>query len=257
MKTGWHSMLDLATDALNGCRLHRCALHVNPYSWLQRHHHATKFTDEESYNTALVDALKSRDVDIVAITDHYQVKTSERLREACEEGGIAVLPGFEAASREGVHFLVLFDRCTSSASIDRIIGRCSVFNDDVPSPTGGLGAEEILEESAGWRALVIAAHIASSNGLFRTLNGTARAQIWRHRNLLACSLPGRPDDVQPELRPFLPQVLRNQNVAYQRDHPIALINSQDVGDPSDLERPGATTLIRMCCPSLEGLSAHP
>jgi hypothetical protein len=46
----------------------RCALQVNPYAYGARHGVQTGFTDEDSYNAALVAALKEAGVELIAVT---------------------------------------------------------------------------------------------------------------------------------------------------------------------------------------------
>ena len=44
------------------------------------------------------------------------------------------------------------------------------------------------------------------------------------------------------------QIVLNKNAAYQRVHPLALINAKDVAKPDDLRNPRASTLIKMTRP---------
>lgn len=85
-----------------GARWVRCALQVNPYEYVVRHATPT-IADEASYNDQLVKALVAAGVELIAITDHYRVKSSQGLADAARASNITVLPGFEAST---------FGRCT-------------------------------------------------------------------------------------------------------------------------------------------------
>lgn len=243
---GLRKIQELPSDA----RFYRCAFQVNTFDYVQRHKHPTLFTDEVSYNAALVEACKANSVEIIGLADHYRIKPAEALIEAASAAGIVVFPGFEAVSREGVHFLCLFDPGTPLSSVQGRIHACGIHDDDKESPLGELHASQLLERAPEWPSQVIAAHIAGSGGLFKALQaGRARSAIWRHDYLCACSLPGpvaaAPEDIRP--------ILENKNPEYVRERPIAVLNCQDVCGPEDLAKPGTTCYVKMTAPTIEGL----
>lgn len=147
-----------------GARFHRVALQVNPYAYLVRHAKATAYQDEQAYNAAMVDAFLRYEIKAIAVTDHFRIETSDQLAAAARAAGIVVFPGFEAASKEGVHLLFLFDPDRPSRQIERIIGECGMHSDTEPSPLGNLDAEQLLARAHGWQAVVIAAHVTSQAG---------------------------------------------------------------------------------------------
>ncbi|MGH4013386.1 MAG: UvrD-helicase domain-containing protein [Pseudonocardiaceae bacterium] len=65
-----------------GARWHRVALQVNPYGYHGRSAPKTKFSDEQSYNEAIVGACRQRNIELIAITDHWCVRTAEGLAYA-------------------------------------------------------------------------------------------------------------------------------------------------------------------------------
>ncbi|ARL23920.1 TrlF family AAA-like ATPase [Burkholderia pseudomallei] len=234
----------------SGARFYRCAFQVNTFDYVTRHKRPTQFTDEASYNDALIAACHANGVEVIALADHYRIRPAAALIEAARAAGIVVFPGFEAVSKEGVHFLCLFDPSMPLSGVQGRIHACGIHNDDKESPLGELHASELLEQAADWPAQVIAAHIAGAGGLFRALQaGQARSAIWRHDNLHACSLPGpisaAPEDVRP--------ILENKNADYAREHPIAVLNCQDVCSPEDLAKAGTTCYVKMTRPTVEGL----
>lgn len=232
-----------------GARFHKCALQVNPFAYLAANGRTSTYMDEQSYNRALVDALVAQEVQVIAVTDHYRVKTGLNLWNAAREAGIVVLPGFEAVSKEGVHFLCLFDATKGSDDLERAIGACGVHRDSGPSPVGDLDAGALLDKGKGWGAVFVAAHVASPGGLLKMLHGTARANAWKSAHLLACSLPGPASQAPADLR----DILANSDKTYKRRRPMAVINAQDVSDPADLEKPGSCTWIKMSECTTEGL----
>ncbi len=62
--------LERARKLPAGARFYKCALQVNPFGYLVRHHKATPFTDEHSYNEAMVAALRANGIEVIAITAH-------------------------------------------------------------------------------------------------------------------------------------------------------------------------------------------
>src|ERR1700683_2730701 len=95
--------LAAAMSLPNGARFYRCALQVNPFDYVKRHAKATAYADEDAYNRAIVRACLDQGIEVIAVTDHYRVRTSERLRAAAAAAGIHVFPGFEAETKGGGH----------------------------------------------------------------------------------------------------------------------------------------------------------
>ena len=61
----------------------------------------------------------------------------------------------------------------------------------------------------------------------------------------AGSVEQAPDGLRP--------ILQNTNADLRRDRPVAVINAQDVSDPADLKKPGASCWIRMSGVTVAGL----
>lgn len=244
---------DLMAEALklpSGARFYRCALQVNPFEYVKRHGKKTTFKDEASYNTAIVKALLDHGVEVIAITDHYRVRTADGLAKAARDAGIHVFPGFEAATRDGIHILCLFEPDTTTEQLERIIGDCGILRDEDLSPTGKYDVIDLLKTAThSWGAVCVAAHVASDGGLLKKLSGQPAINAWRCPDLLACALPGPITDAPNGVR----QILENKNADYRRDRPVAVINAQDVSSPDDIEKPGASCWIKMSAVSVEGL----
>ena len=237
-----HAALELP----NGARFYRCALQINPFAYLRRHHKQTTFESETEYNDAIVEACLENGIEVVAVTDHYRVQSSMTLVRAARDAGLWAFGGFEAVSKDGVHFLCLFDP-DKDDRIERFIGECGVREPDRPSPTGILDSAELLETSREWGAVVIAAHVASNGGLLKTLRGQARIDVWTSPNLLACALPGPVEDAPDGIR----QILQNKDAEHRRPCAVAIVNASDANGPEDLKKSSASCFIKMSEVSVE------
>jgi len=222
---------------------------VNPFEYVLRHKRPTTFRDETSYNQAILDACAAAGVEVIAITDHYRVRSGTRLRAEAEAAGIHAFLGFEAVSKDGIHILCLFDPTLEPDRIERIIGDCGIHDEASQSPTGKYDARDFLKEAPKWGAVCIAAHVASAGGLLRTLSGQPRVETWRSPYLLACSLPGPVADAPDDIRP----ILENKDASHRRERALAVLNAQDVDGPEDFARPGALSWIKMSEVTVEGL----
>lgn len=243
------SPIEQALELPNGARFYRCALQVNPFGYLLTQKKTTPFPDEDAYNAAIVEACKANGIEVIGITDHYRVNSMVGLRQAAEEVGIHVFPGFEAVTKDGVHVLCLFNTDTDIAYLERMLGACGIHSDHAASPVGQYDTTEFLECAEKWGAICIAAHVASSGGLLDRLSGQPRINAWKSKHLLACSLPGPVSDAPDSLRP----ILENKNAEHRRERPIAVINAQDVCGPEELAQSSASSWIKMSEVSVAGL----
>lgn len=246
----WPAIIQKAIALPGGARFYKCALQVNPFGYLKRHAKVTSFADEAAYNEAVIRACLAQQIEVIAVTDHYRVRSAIPLWEAARAAGLQVFPGFEAVTKDGVHFLCLFDLDKSVGALERVLGACGITEDSEESPTGTFDATELLEESRSWGAVCVGAHVASpQGGLLVTLSGQARIKVWRSPHLLAGSLPGSVDSAPENLR----SILSNKDANHRRARQVAILNAQDVSDPKDLAKPGASCWIKMSEVSIEGL----
>lgn len=239
--------MQAALELPNGARFYRCALQVNPYAYLARHSKSTSFTSESDYNAAIVQACLDTGIEVIGVTDHYRVRDSISLVRIAREAGIHAFSGFEAVTKDGVHFLCLFDP-DRDGNLERFIGECGIHDDNQASPAGELDSSELLERSRRWGAVCIAAHVAADQGgLLKVLSGQARISVWTSPHLLACALPGPVDDAPDSIRP----ILENKDAQHKRSREVAIINASDVNAPADLKKDGASCFIKMSSVSVE------
>lgn len=240
--------LRLAMLLPNGARFYRCSLQVNPFAYLIRHSKQTQYKNEQEYNSAIIAACQEMGIEVIGVTDHYQVKESVGLVNSARAAGLFAFSGFEAVTKDGVHFLCLFDP-EKDGLLERFIGECGVHNTKDLSPTGDLDASELLAAVKKWGAICVAAHVASEGGLLRKLSGQPRVNAWRSPDLLACALAGPISGAPDNIRP----ILENKDPEHKRNRAVAVINASDVNSPEDIKKDGATCFIKMSSVSVEAL----
>ena len=241
--------LTAALKLPNGARFYRCALQINPFAYLHRNNKQTAFQTEADYNTAIVTACKEAGIEVIGVTDHYRVHQSAGLVQAARAAGLFAFSGFEAVTKDGVHFLCLFDPDKDSG-LERFIGECGVHDTNATSPTGTLDSLELLACAKKWGATCIAAHVAADQGgLLKKLSGQTRINVWTSPELLACALAGQVDQAPEGLR----SILENKAGEYYRPRAVAIINASDVNDPEDLKKDGPSCYIKMSTVSVEAL----
>jgi DNA repair ATPase RecN len=242
------TLLAEALDRPRGARFYRVALQVNPFEYVARHSKRTPYTNEGEYNDAIVAACLENKVEAIAITDHFRVASSAGLAVAARAAGVAVFPGFEAVSKEGVHLLCLFDPSRPLKEIERIIGECGVLDERTDSPVGNLDVEELLAKAKDWDGVFVAAHATlSQGGLLRKLTGQSRRRVWGSLHLQAIAIPGPVKDLPQDLR----AIVRREG-EYARE-PIAVLNASDVCGPEDLARQQSWSWIKMTNVTIDGL----
>jgi energy-coupling factor transporter ATP-binding protein EcfA2 len=245
----WPEPIPEALTRPGGARFYRCAFQVNPYAYFARHGQVPPAEDEAEYNRGIVDACIADGIEVLAVTDHYRVKTAEKLIESARAAGLIVFPGFEAVTKDGAHFLCLFEQDRTVDELERILGDCGIHDDTEPSPVGKYTAEDFLDVSQVWGGVCVAAHVAGKGGLLKVLSGAARISAWTSPALTACCLPGPISEAPQEFRP----ILENKNAQYRRGQPVAVINASDVGSVATLRKPGSSCWVKMSQVSIEGL----
>ncbi|MCL2875268.1 MAG: AAA family ATPase [Betaproteobacteria bacterium] len=241
-------VLNAALKQPNGARFYRCALQVNPFAYHVRHGKQITFQTETEYNNAIIEACHTNGIEAIAVTDHYRVADSWGLIRSARKQGISAFGAFEAASRDGVHFLCLYDP-EKDDSLERFIGEFGIRSSKDLSPSGNKDCLELVECVRMQGGIAIAAHVAADNGLLATLEGQPRMRAWKSPELIACALPGPIADAPQNLR----AILENRDAQHKREQPMAVINASDANDPADLTEPKASCFIKMSAISIEGL----
>jgi len=250
------SPIQQALELPNGARFVRFALQVNPYGYAEQYRGETPTLSKEEYNRELADRCEELGIGAIGITHHNNVDDMDELRAALEEKGIAVFPGFEIASSEGVHVLCLYEPETTCATLNRYLGEFGIHDTSSSPELSAKNFHDILSSVRDHQGIAIAAHATSDcGGLLKVLTGQVRINAWKDENLLAIQIPGSVEDLPDDLRP----IVLNKNADYRRPTApseqlaLAVLNAGDVAHPDDLSKPGATTRIKMATLTIEGL----
>lgn len=239
----------------SGAVFHRCALQVNPWTYGRKFRGKKREGDNRSHAEAVTRKAAELGVTVLAIADHNDTGGVPAFREAAQKHGITVFPGFELATTEGIHLVLLYPPDTPDDRLQRCLGEFGILD---PGPSSALSDKSFTEALATVRqqgGIGFAAHVTSDNGLFRVLQGQARIKAWQCEDLLAIQIPGRVD----ELHPSVHSIVTNQDPSYRRPHPadsnlaVAAVNAADVVDPEDLEERSATCWVKMSRIGIEGL----
>jgi len=113
--------LKAALNLPNGARFYRCAFQVNPFSYLKRHNKQTMFSTEQHYNAAIIAACQDAEIEVIGVTDHCRVQESTNLVQAAREAGLFAFSGFEAVTKDGVHFCVSSIQTKTTCSNDLLV----------------------------------------------------------------------------------------------------------------------------------------
>ena len=192
---------------------------------------------------------------MLGIADHNDTGGVPAFREAARKRGITIFPGFELATTEGIHLVLLYPPDTPDDRLQRCLGEFGILD---PGPSSALSDKSFTEALATVRqqgGIGFAAHVTSDNGLLKVLQGQARIKAWQCEDLLAIQIPGRVDELHPSVR----SIVNNQDPSYRRPHAadeglaVAAVNAADVVDAQDLEERAATCWIKMSRIGIEGL----
>ncbi len=244
-----------AANLAAGAQFHRCAFQVNP------HHYAGTYRGKASpfsaaeYATALATKAAALHITVLGVTDHNHVGGVESIRAEAQKHNIHVFPGFELASKEGIHVLCLYPMKTTTEQLGRFLGEFGIRDTAASSGPCNKDFSEVLARVRDQEGVTIAAHVTSDSGLFRVLKGQPRILAWRDRNLYAVQIPGSAPDLPNEFQ----EIVQNRNPDYLRDYApeddlaIAVVNASDVVSPDDLEKSSATCWVKMSEVGIEGL----
>lgn len=229
-----------------GARWVRAALQVNPFEYKGKASPSGAFADEAAYNAALLDECARLRIEMIGVTDHWNVDSALGLISDAKKRGIVALPGFEANSAEGVHLLVLFEEGTKASSINAAIGKCG----GDPGNAGKTGApyKEILESMSEMGALVVPAHAnVAKSGMLTSRAGAPLVEMIHHKHLHAMAISPSVADTSDQ------KLIFNRTKPYDRQYPLAKIFADDISSPATLDKVGATSWFKVSTPCLASL----
>lgn len=244
----------------SGTRYYRCALQVNPAVYSAKFQDGkTPALSEDEYNRKIVATLLEEKIEVVALTDHNNVGSSESLRKLAQENGIHVFPGFELESHEGVHLLCIFPADTSSDQLKIHLGNCKIPTESANSLKSKCNLPELISiiQDQDRNGIVVLPHVDEENGLLDKANSN-RAGLWKNKEILACAINGHLEDTKKRDIGIV-NILKNKNNAFRRDASpaenlgMAVLHAKDIKKPENLKEPSATTWIKMSEVSIEAL----
>lgn len=225
-------------------RFFKCALQVNPASYIQYRGQQRSLSEPE-YNQQLLNAALEVGIEVIGLADHGSVNGVDSIRTLFNQNGIVVFPGFEIASSEKIHFVCLFDENKSSQELERILGSLRLLDPQDGVRPSRLSAEQLIDEVNQLCGFIFAAHCTNDNGLLKI---GQMNHIWQHKGLLAAQIPGSVEDLRGVESDFYRKVFLNKEANYKREREMAAINAADVEAPEKIKEVGASCLIKMTKP---------
>ena len=131
-------------NAYTKARFFKCALQVNPASYV-KHRGQQQTLKEDEYNKQLLAACLEAKIEVIGLADHGSVDGVDKLRALFSENGVVVFPGFELASSEKIHFVCLFDEAKTSQELERILGSFQLLNPQDGHRPSSLSAEQLID----------------------------------------------------------------------------------------------------------------
>ncbi len=232
----------VVSEKFNKAKFWKCALQVNPASYI-KYRGKQETTDEEEYNSQLLQTCLDEGIKIVGIADHASVDSIDEIRKKFISEGIIVFPGFEITSSEKVHFVCLFPEDTPKSKLHEYLGRLQI-NTDAKIEPSKLSAEQILSTIDEIDGFIFAAHCTEDNGVLKS----KLQHVWKNPLLLAAQIPTTLTAIKEAGDQANYEILTNKTPAYKREKPLAIINATDVHEPSVLKKENASCLIKMTKP---------
>ena len=234
------------TEKYTKAKFWKCALQVNPYSYINYRGKEHELSEDE-YNAQLLKICLDEKIKIIGIADHGNVGGVDAIRSVMTEKRILVLPGFEISTTEKVQFVCLFPENTQKDQLDRYLGALGLTNAQNGVWPSNIGGNDLISKVDELGGFCYAAHCTGNNGLLKE----KKNHIWKNSLLKSAQIPGDIDNLKGIADDFYRKALLNKNPDYQREIPIAVINAKDVEKPETLKDPRASCLIKMTNPSFE------
>lgn len=150
-------------------------------------------------------------------------------------------------SAEKIHMVCLFPENKTSSELNRYLGALGLGDSTVGNETSSCTCLEISANVKKFGGFWYAAHIINDNGILKL---GKMQNIWKSSELIAAQIPSSRDEVDPRYK----NIISNKDPEYKRDRLPAYINACDIDKPEDLDRPAASTLIKMTKPSFENFT---
>ena len=146
--------------------------------------------DDASFVQEYINKLVEQDIRIGVITNHNKFDKGEfvALKKKAKEQEVGLFPGVEFSLKEGIHALLVFDDEWYKGEIDHIneflkSAFYGIPNYDVPHyPNSSYDLKETVEklDKIDHNYFIILAHVDTTNGLNRVLQGRTREAFIQH-----------------------------------------------------------------------------
>lgn len=171
----------------NGARFYRADLHIHSFGGSHDVKDVT-MSPEAIVSTALLENL-----DVIAITDHNEIKNVETAIRAAEGTSLLVLPGIELSTPQG-HLLCYFPNLDS---LQKFFGRINVVDRDTANSRCQNAILECLNFVETLNGFAVLAHVDAGSG-FETENpGSSphKLDILCHKSLLGIELKNATSEI--------------------------------------------------------------
>lgn len=146
--------------------------------------------DENDFVNVYVNKLVEQDIRVGVITNHNKFDKGEfiALKKKALEQGIGLFPGVEFSLKEGIHILIVFDDAWYKGDTDNIneFLRTAFYGirnyDTLPYPNSTCDLSDTVEklDKIGHNYFVVLAHVDTTNGLNKVLQGRTREAFLQH-----------------------------------------------------------------------------
>jgi hypothetical protein len=204
-----------------------------------------------------IQAAINKNVTILAITEHNDVKWIDPIRKAAQGTEITIFPGVELSADSGaggIHIIAIFGPDTAMIFLDDLITQLGLprgqrFHSDGSPKLCTKALSDVVDFITTIGGLCIAAHVLRDKGILKSesMTGEPRVKAWRNSKLLAAEIPCP----RQELSGFPKQVFENSHNLYRRKRPTAAIYSSDARSFDEIG--SHATWIKLSSKSLEGL----
>lgn len=147
------------------------------------------FTGKPITAAQIVKEALDKGITAIAITDHNTGKWIDDVKKAAEGTALTVFPGVEITVGDAhIHIIAILDTDKTTKDIEALLTTIKIAHRDFGEKEAfsHLSAVEVIEAIAGeYDGIAILAHIDSSNGVFKDMDGQPRISVIQHPALLA------------------------------------------------------------------------
>ena len=168
-----------------GLRFRKLDLHVHTPA-------SNDFRDRSVTAEQIVDRAIEAGLQGIAITDHNSGAWIDKVKNAAKGKDLVVFPGVEITckgGKGGIHLIALFDIERDSSHVSHLLSTLGILpeNQGKNEALASKSLTEVIDiiQNAKWGGIAIPAHVTSSKGILKGVEGQQRIGIIRHPGLIA------------------------------------------------------------------------